>query len=90
MQRSLNCRVPFRARGKSEQESPAESEKLARIFAAGYPQNQMSWNFRTFAISDELTALYNRRGFLVLGSERMKLATDEKRTSSSFSPTWII
>ena len=26
------------------------------------------------AISDELTGLYNRRGFLLLGSERMKLA----------------
>ncbi len=31
------------------------------------------------AISDELTGLYNRRGFLVLGSERMKLAHGMKK-----------
>jgi two-component system, cell cycle response regulator len=31
------------------------------------------------AISDELTGLYNRRGFLLLGSERMKLAHGLKK-----------
>jgi len=31
------------------------------------------------AISDELTGLYNRRGFLLLGSERMKLAHSQKQ-----------
>jgi diguanylate cyclase (GGDEF)-like protein len=31
------------------------------------------------AISDELTGLYNRRGFLLLGSERMKLAHGMKK-----------
>jgi diguanylate cyclase (GGDEF)-like protein len=32
-----------------------------------------------FAISDELTGLYNRRGFLLLGSELMRLAQSMKK-----------
>jgi len=49
-------------------------EKLARILRYGPRQNQMESGLSHLAISDELTGLYNRRGFLLLGSERMRLA----------------
>jgi len=49
-------------------------KKLARILRCGLRQNQVESELSHLAISDELTGLYNRRGFLLLGSEHMKLA----------------
>lgn len=54
-------------------------KKLARILRSGLRKNQMESEFSHLAISDELTGLYNRRGFLLLGSERMKLAHGMKK-----------
>jgi diguanylate cyclase (GGDEF)-like protein len=54
-------------------------KKLARILRCGLRQNQMESELSHLAISDELTGLYNRRGFLLLGSERMKLAHSMKK-----------
>jgi len=49
-------------------------KKLARILRCSLRRNQMESELSHLAISDELTGLYNRRGFLLLGSERMRLA----------------
>jgi two-component system cell cycle response regulator len=54
-------------------------KKLARILRCGLRQNQVESELSHLALSDELTGLYNRRGFLLLGSERMKLAHGMKR-----------
>ena len=54
-------------------------KKLARILRCGLRQSQMESELSHLAISDELTGLYNRRGFLLLGSERMKLAHGMKK-----------
>jgi two-component system cell cycle response regulator len=54
-------------------------KKLARILRCGLRQSQMESELSHLAISDELTGLYNRRGFLLLGSESMKLAHDMKK-----------
>jgi len=54
-------------------------KKLARILRCGLRRNQLEPEFSHLAISDELTGLYNRRGFLLLGSERMKLAHGMKK-----------
>jgi len=54
-------------------------KKLARILRCGLRQHQIESDLCHLAISDELTGLYNRRGFLLLGSERMKLAHGMKK-----------
>lgn len=54
-------------------------KKLARILRRGLRQTQLESELSHLAISDELTGLYNRRGFLLLGSERMKLAHSMKK-----------
>jgi PleD family two-component response regulator len=54
-------------------------KKLARILRCGLRQTQLESELSHLAISDELTGLYNRRGFLLLGSERMKLAHSMKK-----------
>ena len=54
-------------------------KKLARILRCGLRQTQVESALSHLAISDELTGLYNRRGFLLLGSERMKLAHGMKK-----------
>lgn len=57
----------------------AKLKKLARILRCGLRQIQVESELSHLAISDELTGLYNRRGFLLLGSERMKLAHSLKK-----------
>ena len=54
-------------------------KKLSRILRRGKQQPQMESEPSHLAISDELTGLYNRRGFILLGSERMKLAHGMKK-----------
>jgi two-component system, cell cycle response regulator len=54
-------------------------KKLARILRCGLRHSQMESELSRLTISDELTGLYNRRGFLLLGSERMKLAHGMKK-----------
>jgi len=54
-------------------------KKLARILRRGLRRSQIESELSHLAISDELTGLYNRRGFLLLGSERMKLAHGMKK-----------
>jgi two-component system, cell cycle response regulator len=54
-------------------------KKLARILRCGLRQTHVESELSHLAISDELTGLYNRRGFLLLGSERMKLAHSMKK-----------
>ena len=54
-------------------------KRLARILRCGLRHSQMKSELSHLAISDELTGLYNRRGFLLLGSERMKLAHGMKK-----------
>jgi two-component system, cell cycle response regulator len=54
-------------------------KKLARILRCGLRHSQMESELSHLTISDELTGLYNRRGFLLLGSERMKLAHGMKK-----------
>jgi len=54
-------------------------KKLARILRCGLRQNQVESHLSHLSLSDELTGLYNRRGFLLLGSERMKLAHGMKK-----------
>jgi two-component system cell cycle response regulator len=53
--------------------------KLARFLRRGMRQHQMESELSHLAISDELTGLYNRRGFLLLGSERMSMAHGTKK-----------
>jgi two-component system cell cycle response regulator len=54
-------------------------KKLSRILRRGERESQMGSELSHLAISDELTGLYNRRGFMLLGSERMKLAHSMKK-----------
>src|SRR5258708_10936596 len=80
MQHSLN--LPGAVSGESAKTNKnlrLNLKKLARILRCGLPQNQMESELSHLAISDELTGLYNRRGFLVLGSEAMKLAHRVKK-----------
>jgi diguanylate cyclase (GGDEF)-like protein len=59
---------------KTNEDLRLNLKKLARILRCGLRQSQMESELSHLAISDELTGLYNRRGFLLLGSERMRLA----------------
>ena len=54
-------------------------KKLARILRRGLRQHQLESALSHLAISDELTGLYNRRGFVLLGSEHMKMAHGMKK-----------
>ena len=64
---------------KSNRHLRLNLKNLARILRCGLRQNQAESELSHLAISDELTGLYNRRGFLLLGSERMKLAHGMKK-----------
>jgi diguanylate cyclase (GGDEF)-like protein len=64
---------------KSTRHHRTNLKKLARILRYGVRQTQVESELSRLAISDELTGLYNRRGFLLLGSERMKLAHSLKK-----------
>jgi two-component system, cell cycle response regulator len=64
---------------KSTRHHRTNLKKLARILRYGLRQTQVESELSRLAISDELTGLYNRRGFLLLGSERMKLAHSLKK-----------
>jgi two-component system cell cycle response regulator len=64
---------------KSNRRLRLNLKKLARILRCGLRQNQAESELSHLAISDELTGLYNQRGFLLLGSERMKLAHGMKK-----------
>jgi two-component system, cell cycle response regulator len=64
---------------KSTRHHRTNLKKLARILRYGLRQTQVESELSHLAISDELTGLYNRRGFLLLGSERMKLAHSLKK-----------
>jgi two-component system, cell cycle response regulator len=56
-----------------------DGRKLARLLRCGLRQHQLQSELSHLALSDDLTGLYNRRGFLLLGSERMKMATGMKK-----------
>ena len=60
-------------------EGRSKLKKLSRSPRCGKPQHQIESELLHLAISDELTGLYNRRGFMLLGSERMKLAHAMKK-----------
>src|SRR5258708_31017327 len=80
MQHSLKLPGAVSAeRAKTNKNIRLNLKKLARVLRCGLTQNQMESELSLLAISDELTGLYNRRGFLVLGSERMKLAHGVKK-----------
>ena len=64
---------------KSTRHHRTNLKKLARILRYGLRQTQVESELSHLAISDELTGLYNRRGFLLLGSERMELAHSLKK-----------
>jgi two-component system cell cycle response regulator len=64
---------------KSNRHLRLNLKKLARVLRCGLRHCQMESELSHLAISDELTGLYNRRGFLLLGSERMKLANGMKK-----------
>jgi len=65
--------------GKSNSNLRVNLKKLARFLRCGLRQHQLQSELSHLAISDELTGLYNRRGFLLLGSERMKMASSMKK-----------
>ncbi|HWY06327.1 MAG TPA: GGDEF domain-containing protein [Candidatus Acidoferrales bacterium] len=64
---------------KSDGHLRLNPRKLARFLRRGMRQHQMESELSHLAISDELTGLYNRRGFLLLGSERMSMAHGMKK-----------
>jgi diguanylate cyclase (GGDEF)-like protein len=66
-------------RGKSNSNPRLNLKKLARFLRCGLRQHQLQSELSRLAISDELTGLHNRRGFLLLGSERMKMAIGMKK-----------
>ena len=64
---------------KSNGQRRPNLKKLARILRCSLRQTQMESELSHLAISDELTGLYNRRGFLTLGSDHMRLAHSMKK-----------
>ena len=52
--------------------------------AQAIERKRMEEEIRTLSLMDELTGLYNRRGFTLLGEHEMKLAHREKRTMLLF------
>jgi len=60
-------------------EGRSNQKKLSRSLRCGKRHRQTESELSHLAISDELTGLYNRRGFMLLGSERMKLAHGMKK-----------
>lgn len=54
-------------------------KKLTRFLRCGLREQQLQSELSHLAITDELTGLYNRRGFLLFGSERMKMAIGLKK-----------
>jgi two-component system, cell cycle response regulator len=65
--------------GKGNGHPGLDGKKLARFLRCGLRQHQLHSELSWLALSDELTGLYNRRGFLLLGSERMKMASGLKK-----------
>ncbi|MBI4115430.1 MAG: diguanylate cyclase [Candidatus Omnitrophica bacterium] len=59
-----------------------DSKMLARIIRYAIERNRMRLELRELSLTDELTGLYNRRGFLTHAEQCLKLA---RRRKSSFS-----
>jgi two-component system cell cycle response regulator len=64
---------------KSNGHKSLDGRKLARFLRCGLRQHRLQLELSHLALSDDLTGLYNRRGFLLLGSERMKMASGMKK-----------
>jgi diguanylate cyclase (GGDEF)-like protein len=58
-----------------------DGKMLSRVIRYAIERQQMQSALRSLALVDELTALYNRRGFTNLATQHLKLAQRTKRSS---------
>ena len=59
----------------------ADQKLIARVIRYAIERHRMQSALRNLSMLDDLTGLYNRRGFLRLAEQHMKLAARTKRTS---------
>ena len=59
----------------------ADGKLIARVIRYAIERQRMQATFRALALLDELTGLYNRRGFVTLATQQLKLAQRTKRSS---------
>lgn len=55
------------------------AERLSRVIGYAIERHRMQTTLRSLSLVDELTQLYNRRGFLNLAAQHLKLAQRTKR-----------
>jgi diguanylate cyclase (GGDEF)-like protein len=53
--------------------------RLSSFYAVALHRKQIEDEFRKMSLHDDLTGIYNRRGFLVLAQQQLKLAKRSKR-----------
>lgn len=59
-----------------------DSDLLIRSILYAIERNRMSMAVRSLSLVDELTDLYNRRGFLTLAEQQLKMATRLKKNTA--------
>ena len=59
----------------------ADRKRLTRAIQYAIERQRLQMTLRNLSLLDELTGLYNRRGFLRLASQQMKLADRTRRSS---------
>lgn len=64
---------------KSQSRMIENHRRLTRFLRNGWRRTQMQTELTRLALCDDLTGLYNRRGFLILGSQALKMAFKRKK-----------
>jgi two-component system, cell cycle response regulator len=67
------------AKAKKVPDSRLDGKKLARLVRRTMHKHRLRPELAHLALTDDLTGLYNQQGFLLLGSERMKMANGIKK-----------
>jgi diguanylate cyclase (GGDEF)-like protein len=67
------------AQAKKVPDNKLDAKKLERLVRRTMRKHRLRPELARLAILDDLTGLYNQQGFLLLGSERMKMANGVKK-----------
>lgn len=66
-----------------------DSSSLAHAIRCAIERHRMAAELRTCSLLDELTGLYNRRGFLALAEQQCRWRIEQTTGWRSFLPTWM-